>query len=118
MRITLPFPVPLHACFIKRRGGGGIPTKRYQAYATEAGWMIRAQSPKPISGPVRIRIELVAPDRRERDADNLGKCVFDTLTRNRLIDGDSNRTIKSHTFAWVEAGPPCRVTIEPHKEDA
>lgn len=118
MQIDIPFPVPLHACFLKKRGGGGVPTPRYRAYADEAGWMIKAQKPSPVRGQVSVRVELVAPDRRARDADNLGKCVFDTLTRHALIEDDSNRIVRRHTFEWVESGPPCRVIVEPYGEGA
>lgn len=112
-RVELPFPVPLHALFLKHRGGGGVPTSRYQAYGKEAWAAIAQQRPRGVKGAVSVFVRLHAPDKRRRDADNTGKCVLDTLKRNGLIEDDSNRFVKRLTFEWANDGPPCVVVVQP-----
>ena len=113
--IYLPFPVPLHACFIKSKGGSGIPSKRYKAFGVEAAGMILAQGAPKVSGPVSVKIHLCAPDRRKRDGDNLLKCLFDTLTTNGVIEDDNNQIVRRFSVEWTEATAPCRVEI--HAEE-
>ena len=114
MRIlSLPFPVPLHACFIKSKGGSGIPSKRYEAYKVEAAKRIQKQGAPKVAGPVRIEIRLCAPDRRKRDGDNLMKCLFDTLVNNRVIEDDSNDIVRGFSVEWVADSDPCLVFIKP-----
>lgn len=117
-RVELPFPVPLHALWLKHKGGGGIPSERYQAYGREAWAMIQQQKPARVNGPVSVFIRLHAPDRRQRDGDNLFKCVFDTLKRNGIIEDDCNRFVKRGGFFWADDGPPCVVLIQPAEEAA
>ena len=109
--INLPFPVPLRACFLKSKGGSGIPSKRYAAYGREATGMILEQGAPKVSGPVRVEISLCAPDRRRRDGDNLMKCLFDTLVRNRVIEDDSNAVVTGFSVEWVADAAPCRVRV-------
>ncbi len=112
IQFTLPFPVPLHACFIKSKGGTGIPSKRYKAY----GWNAQAdiiQAGRPrISGPVSVKFLLCAPDRRKRDGDNLTKCLFDTLVNNGVIEDDNNQIVRKFSMEWVENAPACTVVVE------
>lgn len=108
----LPFPVPLHACFIKSKGGSGIPSKRYKQYGWNAqAKILEAGSPR-VSGPVSVMFYLNAPDKRPRDGDNLFKCLMDTLVNNGVIEDDSNKYVKKEGLEWVDAGPPCTVVIE------
>lgn len=111
--LSLPFPVPLRSCFLKSKGGSGVPSKRYQAYGREAAAMILEQGAPKVSGPVRVEISLCAPDRRRRDGDNLMKCLFDTLVRNRVIEDDSNAVVTGFSVEWVADAAPCRVTVVP-----
>ena len=114
-RLRLPFPVPLHACFIqgKHRGGGGVPTKRYRAYRADAEAAWREQGSPRVPGLVTVEIALVAPDARARDAGNLHKCVFDNLTRLGVIEDDSNKVVLAELWRWAPSGPPCEVIVRP-----
>jgi crossover junction endodeoxyribonuclease RusA len=111
-RVELPYPIPLHALWLKHRGGGGIPTPRYKAYGKEAWARIAQQKPRKLKGRVSVFIRLVAPDKRGRDGDNLLKCLFDTLKTNGLIEDDSNRIVVRHSLEWAADGPPCVVLIQ------
>lgn len=115
-KVELPFPVPLHALWVKHRGGGGVPSKRYQEFGREAWAMIAQQRPQKVKGAVSANILLVAPDKRRRDGDNLLKCVFDTLKNNGLIEDDSNQIVKRFTVDWSLSGPPCTILIHPYEE--
>lgn len=112
VRVELPFPIPLHACFTNVKGPGRVSTSRYKAYTKEAWAVIAQQRPQKLKGAVSVFVRLVAPDKRERDADNLGKCVLDTLKTNGLIENDSNRFVRRLTFEWASDGPPCVVVIQ------
>lgn len=116
IRVELPYPVPLHALWLKHRGGGGIPTDRYKLYGRAAWAMIAQQRPAKTKGPVSVHIRLKAPDKRARDGDNLLKCLFDTLKTNGLIEDDSNRVVRRHELVWADDGPACVVLIMPFSE--
>lgn len=113
IQFALPFPVPLHACFVKSKGGSGIPSKRYKAYAAEATAMLYQQGRPRMSGPVDIKFSLTAPDRRKRDGDNLFKCLMDTLVNNGVIEDDNNAVARSIALSWRGEGVPCLCTIRP-----
>jgi crossover junction endodeoxyribonuclease RusA len=112
IRLELPFPVPLSACFTNAPGRGRVPTPRYIAWQTEALWMLLAQRAKPIPGPVSIYIRLVAPDKRHRDAGNCDKACCDILVKAGIIKDDSNRYVRRLTYEWSSEGPPCVVIIQ------
>jgi crossover junction endodeoxyribonuclease RusA len=112
IRIELPFPVPLSACFTNAPGKGRVPTPRYKAWQTEALWSIKAQHIKPISGRVSVFICLVAPDKRHRDAGNCDKAIGDILVKAGIIKDDSNRFIRRLTYEWADDGPPCVVIVQ------
>ncbi|GAA4108697.1 RusA family crossover junction endodeoxyribonuclease [Aminobacter aganoensis] len=111
-RVELPFPVPLHDCFTNVKGRGRVPTPRYKAYGREAWAVIAQQRPNKLKGQVSVYVRLVAPDKRARDADNLGKCILDTLKANGLIEDDSNHFVRKLSFEWAEDGPGCVVLIQ------
>lgn len=112
VRVDLPFPIPLHACFRNVAGKGRVRTSRYLAYSKNASKELLVQRPAKIKGPVSVHVSLVAPDARARDGDNLLKCLFDTLKHNGLIEDDSNRIIVRHSLVWAPHGPPCTVIIQ------
>lgn len=116
-RISLPFPVPLSACFINEKVRGRIPTKRYLAWQDEALWMIRAQKIRPVKGLVSVYILLVAPDKRHRDAGNCDKAVGDILVKAGIIEDDSNRYVRRLTYEWADEGDPCTVLVQSLTED-
>jgi crossover junction endodeoxyribonuclease RusA len=117
IRIELPFPVPLSACFTNAPGRGRVPTARYKAWQEEALWMIKAQRPVPMTGQVSIFIRLVAPDKRHRDAGNCDKACVDILVKAGLIKDDSNRYVRRLTYEWGEDGPGCVVLIQQAEQD-
>lgn len=118
IRLELPFPVPLHACFTNVRGKGRVPTSRYLAWQNEAMWAIKAQKPRKFTGQVSVYVRLVAPDKRHRDAGNTDKAIADILVKSGIIQDDSNRYLRRVTYEWAEDGPPCVVCVQQIEQEA
>ncbi len=111
--VRLPFPVPANRRLTKAKGGRVILTEHYRGWLREAAQEIMAQRVRHVPGEVSVRLELVAPDARKRDAYNTLKCVLDALVTGHVIDDDSNRVVKSIAVEWVEQGHPCVVHVLP-----
>nr|WP_281261308.1 RusA family crossover junction endodeoxyribonuclease [Devosia submarina] len=58
-----------------------------------------------------IEMQLVAPDRRARDGDNLLKAPLDLLVKHGIIEDDSNKFVSKGSFEWVDIGAPCTITV-------
>ncbi|MBB3997223.1 RusA family crossover junction endodeoxyribonuclease [Aureimonas pseudogalii] len=109
-RLVLSFPISVNGMF-PTRGNSRVPSPRYRAWRDEAGWRVAAQKPARIFGPVNIRIDLVAPDNRLRDAANYEKGVTDLLVKHGVIEGDDHRFVRRVSIGWEDSGEPCTITI-------
>ena len=136
LRLELPFPIPLSACFkdvsFKSRKPPfrtihtRAPTSRYEAWQKKAERMIFLQTRGMVKnaegillpGKVGVTVRLVAPDERARDAGNCDKSVMDALVKNGVITDDSNRYVRDLKFAWRNEGLPCVVFITPLEVEA
>ncbi len=86
--ITLPWPPSVNSYWQPFAVPGGrvvmTLTKRARLFRSDVATAIRlkfgAAKLTPYSTPVRIDVELRAPDRRARDLDNHLKGLFDALT--------------------------------------
>lgn len=109
----LPFPPSVNNLFTGR--GRRYPSASYKAWRHAAGISLKVQKAKAVRGRVDVRIELRAPDRRHRDADNYLKGIIDLMAEHGLIDGDTSRHVRSVSARWSDATdlPGARVTIEP-----
>jgi len=117
-RITLPFPLPVSACFENVPKVGRRATARYREWTNVALWMIASQKPQKFVGEVSISIGLVAPDKRARDADNTLKCCLDALVKGGVIKDDSNKYVRRISVQWVASGAPCTVLISEYEDQA
>ncbi len=122
VRVDLPFPPPLSACFTNRVGVSKktgkqfvsrVTTSRYEKWQRHALQEIQAQQPERLKGEVSVYVRLVAPDRIARDAGNLDKAIMDILVTSGVIVNDSNRYVRRLTFEWADHGPECCVLIQP-----
>ncbi len=108
--LALPYPPSQNGLF--RQHNGSRLSEKYRLWRDEAGWMVAAQRPAKIEGPVAISVELRAPDKRRRDLDNVGfKAVIDLLVSHQIITADDSRIVKEINAKWVESGDPCTVKI-------
>lgn len=112
--VQLPFPVTANRRLTKAKGGRVLLTEHYRGWLKEAGQEIMAQRARPVPGEVAVRVELVAPDARKRDADNTLKCVLDALVANHVIEDDSNRVVREINVEWMKDGHPCVVHVLPY----
>ena len=108
---NLPIPPSTNNLFSSSRRGYRFKSRRYNAWLTEAGWILKVQRSRLIVGPVQVVIR-ATPKRRRRDADNLIKPLLDLLVSARVIEGDDWRTVRSVTAAWVDGIEPGLVRVE------
>jgi len=104
----LPFPPTTNNLFSHGVVKGRVrrfPTRKYKSWRLEAVTRIRAvwrtRPSWPV--PVVVKLELVPPDSRGRDADNYCKPVLDALVEARVLADDSNRHVKAVMPYWAEA---------------
>ncbi len=94
--ITLPFPVSVNALY-----GGGSGQQRFKNPKYKA-WLAAC----PILKPYKIKKAMACyrffmPDNRERDIDNLTKCVSDYLVKQQVIIDDNWKVIPD---LWLSSG--------------
>ena len=103
--LTLPYPPTVNHYWqttVKRRGQRFYP----HIYIGEKGDNYRRQVKAILSGvpkligPVQVCIVASPPDKRQRDLDNLLKCLLDSLTKAGLWDDDSQ--VRSLTIVWSD----------------
>jgi crossover junction endodeoxyribonuclease RusA len=115
-RCWLPFPPSTNNLFSHAPVRGKVrrfPTRRYRAWREEAIIRIRAawRTRPPYPVPVVVKLELVPPDNRDRDADNYAKPVLDSLVEARVLVDDSNRWVKAVIPYWENAAQTSGVIV-------
>lgn len=116
MQITMNLRYPPSLNRLWRVGNGKLyRSAEYVAWRKEAAWEARLQAgPRKIDGRFRITINVVRPDNRQRDLDNLLKAALDCLQHAGIIKNDKN--CDWIEIKWVEDGPPYEVILE-ERED-
>ena len=94
------------------RGGRMYLSPKYEQWRTVALYAIKSQmrGQQPIACSYKLSLDVVRPDRRRRDLDNLFKAISDALVLAGAIADDS--LCEWLEARWVEAENPCTVTIE------
>lgn len=117
LAFDLPMPPSVNSMFKNVPGKGRVRTKKYKAWAHEAGWMLIAQRNRTkrhhncLTGPIAIDVAAYKPASKKRDLDNILKAICDLLTNTKTIADDSQ--IVAINARWVDAGVPCTVTVRP-----
>ncbi len=98
LRLSM-LPVPKSNRYIRRRGGRVFKPPRVKNWEARALWEIREQyKGKPLEGKLSVYVELILPNHRRRDIDNMLKSLWDVLEKGGVIKNDSQiyevRTIK------------------------
>ncbi len=105
--IQLPYPPSVNSIW-KPTGKGGIyKDTRAKAWATEAGWLVRASGVK-VRGPFIFSLTAHRPDNRARDLDNLAKVVLDALQAGGAIENDS--LCQAVVMRWAGVGVSMQMT--------
>lgn len=107
--IDLDFPPSTNNLFANG-ANGRYATQGYRDWQTKAGWMLLADRPGRLAGPVRIRLEYEERSGR-RDLDNLIKPVLDLLVKHQVIDGDHRTVVREISAKWAPV-KGVRITIE------
>lgn len=80
-------------------GGGRAITKRYQTWRNAAGWEVRAQRPRRLTGPVFITYTF-EDGGTKADLGNMEKAATDLLVDLCLIEGDGPKIVRSIKLQW------------------
>lgn len=107
--IILPFPPSVNGTF--KKYNGSHLSKNYLAWRDQALVDLLCQRPAKRVGRVAITLEFTAPNKIRRDVDNLLKAPLDLLVAGKVIKDDSINVVREVTARWVDAGPPCSITI-------
>lgn len=110
--VRLPFPISTNR-LLRAVSGRAILSEPYRRWKKEAAQEIMIQRARHVPGKVSVSVELVAPDKRRRDADNCLKSCLDALVTGRLIEDDSAWIVKRLSVEWRDSGHPCVVHILP-----
>lgn len=86
----------------------------YASWIIEAGHRLNLQKPTPIRGKVRLLIEVAEPKTAvATDVTNRIKAPEDLLVRHGIIEGDSQKYVRSVTAEWSNRIEGIRVTVMP-----
>jgi Holliday junction resolvase RusA-like endonuclease len=115
-KVWLPFPPSANNIFTQGVVRGKVrrfPSRRYKAWREEAVIRVRAawRTKPPYAVPVVVKLELVPPDGRGRDADNYAKPVLDALVEARVLVDDSNRWVKAVAPYWENPSDTAGVIV-------
>jgi crossover junction endodeoxyribonuclease RusA len=114
--VDLPFPPSANGLYFNTKSGGRAKTPRYEAWRTEAAWLISLAKKARTEGPYGLTILAGRPDKRRRDLGNLLKAIEDALVHGGAIADDSeSQTIE---MRWHPDVTGVRVTVLPTKRAA
>ena len=111
--LTLPYPPTVNHYYGRTKFGGVYIKPKGKTYRREVSVLMANQKLKPISGPLKVVIEVFPPDKRKRDSDNLNKALLDALQHGGAYNDDSQivdlRSIKrkpvKNGMVWVRINP-------------
>lgn len=126
IHFTLPlYPLSLSQCFVnstlgKRGKSIRIDSREYKAWkqetdlhiATKVTHAFFGRHSKLLNGEVAVSFLVRRKDRRQRDLDNMLKCLGDTLTRNAILIDDSQIVdLRIRYYPIYPTLPPVTVEI-------
>jgi crossover junction endodeoxyribonuclease RusA len=97
-------PVPKSNRYIRTKGGRVFKHPRVRNWETRAIWELKNQyGGEPINYKLSVDIELILPNNRKRDIDNMLKSLWDILEKAGVISND-NLIFRIKTVKRVEKG--------------
>lgn len=90
LKLKLPIPPTINHYYFRTKRGM-IIGKRGKEFRriTQEEMQIFYPRHEEITGPVSVKVFFTPPDRRRRDLDNLGKCLWDSLEKAGVYKDDS-----------------------------
>jgi Holliday junction resolvase RusA-like endonuclease len=107
--LQLPYPPSANQLWTRTKRGMRR-TDKYEAWLWEAAAKARTQKPEAVEGPYKLTIQVVRPDLRKRDLDNLIKATNDLLVSVGVIEDDHYCEVL--TARWVTTGEGMTVRVE------
>jgi crossover junction endodeoxyribonuclease RusA len=100
--LIFPWPPSVNSLYMQgKTHGQKFLTKKGKEYKRALHDLYSDDERYPFTVPIKISMDLIPPDSRNRDSDNYVKAVFDGLTQLGYIEDDSQ--IKQHTVnMWVK----------------
>lgn len=90
-RIRLPYPPTINHYYVRTKKGMAI-AERGRVYRQQVAFIVAAARPKKRwlnKERLQMIIRVYTPDNVKRDADNIMKCLWDSLTDAKLWGDDS-----------------------------
>ena len=112
--VRVPWPVSVNAYYVRTRFGGvavGKPGMVYRKTIADE-WLAQAGR-VTFEGRIAVRLVCVFPDERERDLDNIEKCLFDALQHAGAYRRDSQIKLKTSEQSGTQAPGWVDVTLGP-----
>ncbi|QLB18683.1 RusA family crossover junction endodeoxyribonuclease [Mannheimia granulomatis] len=96
VELILPYPPSVNNYWqrVGRNKMAVSPRGKSYQWAT----FLAVQNKPKFGGQVEIECDVYFPDNRDRDLDNLGKCILDSLVYSKIIVDDSRKYVKKLTF--------------------
>jgi Holliday junction resolvase RusA-like endonuclease len=115
IRIILALPPSVNSLWRTGATGRMYRSSKYTTWLKTAVRDAKIQAGRrQITGPYKLTMESVRPDKRKRDLDNLFKAASDCLVHAGIIDDSKCEWIEAR---WVKSEYPCTITIEEMKHE-
>lgn len=108
IEIELPFPPSVNH-YYRRVGPRTLISREGRRFRERVCSLLAASGIRPMSGPLRVEVEVYPPDRRKRDLDNSMKSLNDALEYGGAFHDDSQ--IKDLRMQEREVTPGGRVLV-------
>lgn len=88
IELQLPYPPSVNH-YWRRVGARTLISRGGRAFRQAVCALLAARGVRPLSGPLRVRINVFPPDQRRRDIDNCLKSLLDALQHGGAYRDDS-----------------------------
>jgi crossover junction endodeoxyribonuclease RusA len=114
--LSLPYPPSANAIW-RAVGGRVILSEKGRLYRCQIAFDVMSQLGRfrSISGPLSLAVEVMPPDRRRRDIDNVLKATLDGLTHAKVWGDDSQVKRIEIEMHEPTKGGRLNITITSHK---
>lgn len=110
--LRLPYPPSINS-YYGSRGGRPFIRKEGRDYRSKVMDILVPvfHERDSYGGPLRVWVEVMTPDRRRRDLDNISKALLDAITHSGVWEDDSQIVDLRYVRHGVEKGGSVRLHI-------